>query len=128
MPRGGPRPNSGRKTGTKNIKTKVIAERCAEEGITPLEYMLNVMRDPTQEFDTRMDAAKSCAPYMHPKLASVEQKVEADITTGTIYEWLTTSVASIGQSVADESSDVRGTGTRGNARDMATGSVTKSMH
>ena len=128
MPRGGLRPNSGRKTGTKNIKTKVIAERCAEEGITPLEYMLEIMRDPTQEFDTRMDAAKSCAPYMHPKLASVEQKVEADITTGTIYEWLTTSVASIGQSVADEPSDVCPTGVRSNARDMATGSTAKSMH
>jgi hypothetical protein len=127
MPRGGPRPNSGRKAGTKNIKTKVIAERCAQEGITPLEYMLNVMRDPTQEFDTRMDAAKSCAPYMHPKLASVEQKVEAEVN-GTIYEWLTGTVADIGQSVADEPSDVCPTGTRGNARDMATGSVTKSMH
>ncbi len=127
MPRGGPRPNSGRKAGTKNIKTKVIAERCAQEGITPLEYMLNIMRDPTQEFDTRMDAAKSCAPYMHPKLASVEQKVEAEVN-GTIYEWLTGTVADIGQSVADESSDVCPTGTRGNARDMATGSTAKSMH
>ena len=127
MPRGGPRPNSGRKAGTKNIKTKVIAERCAQEGITPLEYMLNVMRDPTQEFDTRMDAAKSCAPYMHPKLASVEQKVEAEVNA-TIYEWLTGTVADIGQSVADESSDVCPTGTRGNARDMATGSTAKSMH
>lgn len=127
MPRGGPRPNSGRKAGTKNIKTKVIAERCAQEGITPLEYMLNVMRDPTQEFDTRMDAAKSCAPYMHPKLASVEQKVEAEVN-GTIYEWLTGTMADIGQSVADESSDVCPTGVRGNARDMATGSTAKSMH
>ena len=127
MPRGGPRPNSGRKAGTKNIKTKVIAERCAQEGITPLEYMLNVMRDPTQEFDTRMDSAKSCAPYMHPKLASVEQKVEAEVN-GTIYEWLTGTVADIGQSVADESSDVCPTGTRGNARDMASGSTAKSMH
>ena len=127
MPRGGLRPNSGRKTGTKNIKTKVIAERCAEEGITPLEYMLEIMRDPTQEFDTRMDAAKSCAPYMHPKLASVEQKVEAEVN-GTIYEWLTGTVADIGQSVADEPSDVCPTGVRGNARDMATGSTAKSMH
>lgn len=127
MPRGGPRPNSGRKAGTKNIKTKVIAERCAQEGITPLEYMLNIMRDPTQEFDTRMDAAKSCAPYMHPKLASVEQKVEAEVN-GTIYEWLTGTVADIGQSVADEPSDVCPTGVRGNARDMATGSTAKSMH
>jgi len=127
MAHGGFRPNAGRKKGSLNAKTQKIAERCFEEGITPLEYMLNVMRDPTQEFDTRMDAAKSCAPYMHPKLASVEQKVEAEVN-GTIYEWLTGTVADIGQSVADESSDVRGTSVRGNARDMATGSTVKSMH
>jgi hypothetical protein len=127
MPRGGLRPNAGRKKGSLNAKTQKVAERCFEEGITPLEYMLNVMRDPTQEFDTRMDAAKSCAPYMHPKLASVEQKVEAEVN-GTIYEWLTGTVADIGQSVADESSDVCPTGVRGNARDMATGSTAKSMH
>ena len=127
MAHGGFRPNAGRKKGSLNAKTQKIAERCFEEGITPLEYMLNVMRDPTQEFDTRMDAAKSCAPYMHPKLASVEQKVEAEVN-GTIYEWLTGTVADIGQSVADESSDVRPTGVRGNARDMATGSTVKSMH
>jgi hypothetical protein len=41
--------------------------------------MLNVMRDPTFEFDTRMDAAKSCAPYMLPQLASHEHKVEANL-------------------------------------------------
>jgi hypothetical protein len=127
MPRGGLRPNAGRKKGSLNAKTQKVAERCFEEGITPLEYMLNIMRDPTQEFDTRMDAAKSCAPYMHPKLASVEQKVEAEVN-GTIYEWLTGTVADIGQSVADESSDVRGTSVRGNARDMAEGSTAKSMH
>lgn len=127
MAHGGSRPNAGRKKGSLNAKTQKIAERCFEEGITPLEYMLNVMRDPTQEFDTRMDAAKSCAPYMHPKLASVEQKVEAEVN-GTIYEWLTGTVADIGQSVADESSDVCPTGVRGNARDLATGSTAKSMH
>ena len=127
MARGGLRPNAGRKKGSLNAKTQKVAERCFEEGITPLEYMLNVMRDPTQEFDTRMDAAKNCAPYMHPKLASVEQKIEAEVN-GTIYEWLTGTMADIGQSVADESSDVRRTGTGGNARDMATGSTAKSMH
>ena len=101
MAHGGPRPNSGRKKGSKNVKSIEIANRCAEEGITPLEYMLNIMRDPTQEFDTRMDAAKSAAPYIHPKLASVEQKVEAEVN-GSIYEWLTRSVAEAGQSVVAE--------------------------
>ena len=127
MAHGGPRPNSGRKKGSKNVKSIEIANRCAEEGITPLEYMLNIMRDPTQEFDVRMDAAKSAAPYIHPKLASVEQKVEAEVN-GSIYEWLTRSVADAGQSMVTEPDDVRGTDAEGDAGEMASGSIDSTMH
>ena len=127
MAHGGPRPNSGRKKGSKNVKSAEIARRCAEEGITPLEYMLNIMRDPTQEFDTRMDAAKSAAPYIHPKLASVEQKVEAEVN-GSIYEWLTRSVADVGQSVVAEPDDVRRAGSGSDPREMASGSTDGVMH
>ena len=48
----------------------------AEGGIMPLEFMLNVLRDDTQEAAVRMDAAKAAAPYVHAKLASVEHKGE----------------------------------------------------
>jgi hypothetical protein len=127
MAHGGPRPNSGRKKGSKNVKSIEIANRCAEEGITPLEYMLNIMRDETQKFDTRMDAAKSAAPYIHPKLASVEQKVEAEVN-GSIYEWLTRSVADAGQSVVAEPDNVRGTDAGSDSREMASGSTDGTMH
>lgn len=53
-----------------------------EEGLTPLEYMLQVMRtEPSDALDEkgllqamtlRFEAAKAAAPYMHPKLASIE--------------------------------------------------------
>ena len=127
MAHGGPRPNAGRKKGSLNTRTQKVAERCAEEGITPLEYMLNIMRDPTQEFDTRMDAAKSAAPYIHPKLASVEQKVEAEVN-GSIYEWLTRSVADAGQSMVTEPDDVCGTDAGNNSGKMASGSTDGTMH
>ena len=42
MAHGGSRPNAGRKKGSLNARTQKVAERCAEEGITPLEYMLNL--------------------------------------------------------------------------------------
>lgn len=71
MPRGGKRPGAGRPKGSKNTKTREIAEKAAAEGITPLEYMLEVMRDPRLPPAQRMDAAKSAAPYIHPRLASV---------------------------------------------------------
>lgn len=127
MAHGGSRPNAGRKKGSLNARTQKVAERCAEEGITPLEYMLNIMRDPTQEFQTRMDAAKSAAPYIHPKLASVEQKVEAEVN-GSIYEWLTRSVADAGQSVVTEPDNVRGADAGSDSREMASGSTDGTMH
>lgn len=68
--RGGRRPGSGRKKGSATQKTRDIANRAAEEGLTPLEYMLSVMRDESLERAERMDAAKSAAPYIHPKLST----------------------------------------------------------
>lgn len=67
---GGARKGAGRKPGACTNKTREIADKAIESGITPLEYLLSVMRDTTQEPKDRMDAAKSAAPYVHPRLAS----------------------------------------------------------
>jgi len=85
----------GRTKGTANKKTREIADKAAAEGITPLEYMLNIMRKPMppelaeklkdreQSIDVelltnlvnwhslRFEAAKYAAPYIHPRLAAV---------------------------------------------------------
>jgi len=62
----------GRKAGTKN-KTNAEREKAvAESGMTPLNYMLSVLRDEEEDPLVRMDAAKSVAPYVHPKLAQIE--------------------------------------------------------
>lgn len=73
--RGGKRPGAGRKVGAITRKTREVAERSALEGITPLEYMLKIMRDELGDPDMRLDAAKSAAPYMHPRLSSIDAKV-----------------------------------------------------
>lgn len=72
MARGGSRPGAGRKPGSANKRTREIADKAAEEGITPLEFMLNVMRDANAADDVRFDAAKAAAPYMHPRLSNIE--------------------------------------------------------
>ena len=72
MPKGGTRPGAGRKPGSKTKKTALVAQRAAEAGITPLEYMLRVMRDEGAALAERMDAAKASAPYVHPRLSAVE--------------------------------------------------------
>lgn len=70
--RGGKRPGSGRKPGSKNTRTAELARKAAEAGLTPLEYLLSLMRDEERETNVRLDAAKAAAPYVHPKLANIE--------------------------------------------------------
>ncbi len=70
--RGGKRSGSGRPKGVPN---KANAERqaaIAASGLTPLDYMLDILRDKTRNDQVRMEAARSAAPYVHPKLASIE--------------------------------------------------------
>lgn len=72
-PKGKPRPpGAGRKKGTPNKATAAVAQAVAESGQTPLDFMLGVMRDEGKDFGVRLDAAKSAAPYVHPKLAAIE--------------------------------------------------------
>lgn len=72
MARGGKRPGAGRPSGATTRKTREIADKAAEEGITPLDYMLKVLRDESQETKRRDAMAVAAAPYLHPKLASTE--------------------------------------------------------
>lgn len=60
----------GRQKGTPN---KITAQREAEvaaSGLTPLQYMLDMLRDERAESDDRRWAATTAAPYVHPKLAA----------------------------------------------------------
>jgi hypothetical protein len=79
--RGGARKGAGRPKGAATKRTREIADKAAEEGITPLEYMLQIMRRPTAHEDPKVEvareslafeAAKAAAPYMHPRLAAIE--------------------------------------------------------
>lgn len=62
----------GRQKGTPNKATAAKVAEIEASGLTPLDYMLSVMRDETNDRDTRLDAANKAAPYVHPRLASVE--------------------------------------------------------
>lgn len=62
----------GRAKGTPNKASVAKAEAVAASGLTPLDYMLSIMRDEAKMPDVRLDAAKAAAPYVHPKLAAVE--------------------------------------------------------
>lgn len=91
MARGGARQGSGRKRGPisfegklrEEIKTEAKAEAIKEvvrevrkKGDTPLEYMLDVMRDETADRKRRDAMAAAAAPYLHPKLSNATLNVK----------------------------------------------------
>lgn len=85
MARGGAREGAGRKVGSATKKTREIAEKAVAEGITPLEFMLNRMRDDGAPMEDRMDMAKAAAPYIHAKLSSIEANVNGQLD---VRSWL----------------------------------------
>lgn len=75
---GGKRSGAGRKKGSLTQKTREVAEMAASQGVTPLEVMLEAMNSFRENGDIEKAAgfAKDAAPYMHPRLASVDMKAE----------------------------------------------------
>lgn len=79
--KGGNRKGAGRPKGGMNIKSAQIAIEAASKGITPIEVMLHVMRElfdraqksqSTEDFVLAGTAAKEAAPYVHPRMASID--------------------------------------------------------
>lgn len=104
---GGARNNSGRKEGIAARRTREIADKLAESDETsPLEYMLGVLRETPEKLKAKFDtgeidsaeyivelqamqkrkdnAAEKAAPYIHPRLSSIEAK----INDGAHERWL----------------------------------------
>jgi hypothetical protein len=81
MPRGGARAGAGRKKGVANQKTRAIAEAAVLTGTTPLEVMLAAMEHfrAAGEIEKAAGIAKDAAPYVHPRLASIEHSGEMKI-------------------------------------------------
>lgn len=67
---GGARHGAGKPRGAKRRITEEALER-VRDGETPLEYMLNIMRDRTADTDRRDKMAIAAASYMHPRAVEV---------------------------------------------------------
>jgi len=89
--RGGRRPGAGRKRNSPNKASAARERAVAASGMTPLDTMLKAMRvllalaDETandkKQFEHYIRAAsavaKDVAPYVHPRLSTVEQSTSA---------------------------------------------------
>ena len=96
--RGGRRPGAGRKPGSANKQTREIAEKAMAEGITPLDVQLQTMRalwaeanaGDTFDVDKAMQAcgvAKDAAPYIHPRLSSIEAALGGEGGGPLVIRW-----------------------------------------
>lgn len=71
--KGGKRAKAGRPKGVRNRLTREVAIALSEDGkLTPLEFMLQVMRDEAQLMERRLDMAKAAAPFMHARLQAIQ--------------------------------------------------------
>lgn len=71
MARGGKRPGAGRPKSAITTRARELAAD-ALNGLTPLDYLLSIMRNEAGDPESRLEAAKAAAPYVHPRLQAVE--------------------------------------------------------
>ncbi len=77
MARGGARDGAGRKLGAVSQRSRDIANGVIEDDrISPLDYMLQRLRDETLAPAERFQAAQAAAPYVHAKLSTVDATVK----------------------------------------------------
>ena len=75
-PKGLPK-TGGRKKGVQTRNAKLVDAAYKRWGLTPKEYLLRVMRDEKASTERRDWAASTVAPFVHPRLAAIETKVDA---------------------------------------------------
>ena len=80
MSAGGKREGAGRKKGSPNKTTAQRTAEVAASGVTPLDHMLAVLRDPLQPAERRDWAAEKAVPYCHAKLAQKDVNVNTTTT------------------------------------------------
>jgi hypothetical protein len=74
MAHGGSRSGAGRKPGAATKLNQSAREQALASGVSPLDYMLTLLRNEDLSQSDRFEAAKAAAPYVHARLASVEAK------------------------------------------------------
>jgi hypothetical protein len=64
----------GRRPGSRNKATTAREAAIEASGLSPLAYMLSVVRDESAPVALRLDAAAKSAPYVHPRRSAVDDR------------------------------------------------------
>ncbi len=73
-----------RTKGSRNKLKNIAIVLASRKGKSPLEFMLSVMDDTTNELAVRMDAAFKAAPYVHQRLATLAVQVSGEVQVNKI--------------------------------------------
>ncbi|SEK23274.1 hypothetical protein SAMN04487976_101156 [Xaviernesmea oryzae] len=72
---GGAGAGAGRKPGTLNRRTVEVLGKVMSEGISPIEYMMSIMRNEDADAKDRAWAAAQAAPFIHPRPAPAQRAI-----------------------------------------------------
>lgn len=68
---GGKRKGAGR--------PRLTTAQLIADGLMPIDYLADIMRDDKKDDHVRIDAAKAICPYLYPKLSSVVLQADGEI-------------------------------------------------
>lgn len=76
-----PEAPTGHRAQFRSVTEMQRLELARRMGITPLEFLMSLMRDDAEDMETRVEAARAAAPYMHRKMPiAIETSEQRGIT------------------------------------------------
>ena len=72
---GGKRAGAGRPPGARNIRSEETARQIQESGLTPLQFLMDIVRDDDAPRKERIECARAAAPFCHAKLSSIDMEL-----------------------------------------------------
>jgi hypothetical protein len=97
---GGARPGAGRPKGSLSRRHVEVLAGATASGLTPVEYMLSIMRDEAADEKRRAWAAEKAAPFIHPRPTPIAQPIEIDLPDTTTLEGMKDALGRILSAVA----------------------------
>jgi len=76
MAQGGARQGAGRPRGSPARLDYAARLDALQSGLSPLAYLLSILRDEARDDKTRIDVAKAALPYCHAKIADAAMTAE----------------------------------------------------
>ena len=98
---GGARIGAGRPKGSVNQRTVDMLADAATAGISPIEYMLRILRNDEADPKERAWAAEKAAPYLHPRPAPVPRPIRIELPDTSTVDGIRAGLQSIARSIAN---------------------------